>query len=515
MESDAAVRWNGWEPGALARAASEGKLIFLDIDATWCQGCRLLDRTSLVDPRVVRMLNEDFISVRVDADRRPDINERYNQGGWPTTAVLFPDGKLLTGATYLPPDALAAVLGKCRDFYRKDRARVDEYLRQGSKGGEDPGAARNAAAAVPGTEDLPRVKRAVLAMYDPVHPGFFHEPKFPVTDLLAFLRDAWCVEGDAEAGDILLRVLRTMRSSDVFDPVEGGFFRYAARRDWTDPHYEKVLPDNAELLALYAAAYGKTRETRFAEAGRDILRFLFGRLYDSGTGAFFGSQGADEAYYRLPAAERSLRIPPPVDRTVFSEYNGRMASALVAAHRAFGPPEGGDAAGDSLLARAERLAGFLHRDLWRGEKGQARYLAPPGAADVPPHGLLSDHAAVATAHLDLFDATGREELLRRAEVALSFLVAHLYRDAAAGFVDRRPSAGDFGGLSTPVFPFAPNAQAVSALLRCARATGRDDLLAVGERALCGLSAESEGRGAFAAPYGSALLEFMRGRNAAG
>jgi uncharacterized protein YyaL (SSP411 family) len=501
----AAVRWNGWEPEALARASSEGKLIFLLIGPVWCQGCRLLDRTSLADPRVARMLNGDFIAVRVDADRRPDVHERYNQGGWPTTAVLLPDGKLLTGATYLLPDALAGVLEKCRDFYRRDRAGVEAYMRHGAKAARDAGGAREDAPAVPGADDFPRVRRAVLSAYDPVHPGFFREPKFPMTDILGFLRDAWFVEGDAESGDILLRVLRTMRSSALFDPVEGGFFRYAARRDWTAPQCEKLLPDNADLLGLCAAAYGKMREAVFAETGRDILRFLFGKLHDPGSGAFFGSQYADEGYHRLPAAERARGTPPAVDRTVFSEYNGRMASALVAAHRAFGPPAGADAAGDSLLARAERLAGFLRRALWRGEEGQARYQAPPGAAETPPHGLLSDHAAVATAHLDLFDITGKEDFLRHAEEALAFLVAHLYREPAAGFVDRRPADGDFGGLATPVFPFAANAHAASALLRCARAAGRRDLFRVGGRVLCGLSAESDRQGAFAAPYGSALL----------
>ena len=129
MAIEAGVRWNDWEPGTLSRAEAEGKLIFLDIGATWCHWCHVLDRTSLVDPRVVRMLNEEYIPIRVDTDRRPDINDRYNQGGWPTTAVLLPDGRLLTGATYLPPDALAGLLEKCRDFYRRDRDRVDDYLR--------------------------------------------------------------------------------------------------------------------------------------------------------------------------------------------------------------------------------------------------------------------------------------------------------------------------------------------------------------------------------------------------
>jgi uncharacterized protein YyaL (SSP411 family) len=509
-DRETGVRWNEWDPGTLARAAAEGKLIFLDIGAAWCHWCHVLDRTSLSDPRVVRILNEEYVSVRVDTDRRPDINERYNQGGWPTVAVLLPDGRLLTGATYLPPDALAGLLVKCREFYLRDRERIDGYLAEEAAQGGEAGEVRGSAPEAPGPEDLPMVKQAVLSAYDPEFPGFFLQPKFPVAEILAFLRDAWNVEGNAEVGDIFLKVLRTMGASGVFDPVEGGFFRYATRRDWTVPHYEKMLSDNAELLALYAAAYERTKEAAFAATGRDILRFLFAKLYDPATGAFFGSQDADETYYPLPAEERARRFPPSVDRTIFSEYNGRTVSALVAAHRAFGAPAGADAGGDSLLARAERLAGFLRGSLWRNEEGQARFLEREGVAEDPPTGLLSDHAAAAAAYLDLYDETGKGDYLRFAEEALSFAVGHLYREEAAGFVDRRPAAGDFGQLSAGLYPFAANAQAASALMRCARAGARRDLFEIAVRTLCGLSAEFDRRGAFGAPYGSALLLYRSG-----
>lgn len=508
MKNPGGIRWSDWEPRALARAGAEGKLIFLDIGATWCHWCHVLDSTSLADPRVVRMLNDDYVAVRVDTDRRPDINERYNQGGWPTTAVLLPDGRLLTGATYLPPDALAGLLEKCRDFYRRDRERVDDYLRDAgdpAKGGE---AERSGAPGAPRPEDLPLVKHAVLAQYDPDHPGFFREPKFPVTEILAFLRDAWVAEGNREAGETLLAVLRRMGDSGLLDPVEGGFFRYATRRDWTVPHYEKMLADNAELLSLFASAHELTAEEAFASSARDILRFLLTKLYDPATGAFFGSQDADETYYPLPEGERALRVAPSIDRTIFSEYNGKAVSGLVAAHRAFGAPSAGG--GDSLLARAERLARFLRERMTSVEEGVARYLGPPGEEGKAPRRLLADHAAVATAYLDVHDATGRGEYLRWAEELLSDTVSRLYRTEAAGFLDRVPGAGDFGGLSQPLYPFAPNAHAASALLRCARAAGREDLFGAGARTLCGLSAEFGRRGAFAAPYGSALLLYTRG-----
>ena len=162
------------------------------------------------------------------------------------------------------------------------------------------------------------------------------------------------------------------------------------------------------------------------------------------------------------------------------------------------------------MARAERLGRFLRERMTSLDEGVARYLAPPGEEEKVPHRWLADHAAVATAYHDLYDATGKGEYLKWAEEILSDAISHLYRPEAAGFLDRLPAAGDFGVLSQPLYPFAPNAHTASALMRCARATGREDLFTIGVRTLCGLSEEFDRRGAFAATYGSALLAFLKG-----
>jgi uncharacterized protein YyaL (SSP411 family) len=512
MAESGSIRWLEWNPGAFSQAEEEGKLIFLDISATWCHWCHVLDRTSLSDPRVVRLLTESFIPVRVDTDRRPDINDRYNQGGWPTTAVLLPDGQLLTGATYLPPDALLEVLGKCAEFYRRDRARIEQYLKDSSAQAAAPaGGGRAEPPAGPRPEDLPLVKHSVLANYDPLHPGFFREPKFLMTDILAFLRDAWILEANREMGETLLKILRAMGASAVFDAVEGGFFRYATRRDWTVPHYEKLLADNAEMLALCASAYEKTREGFLARTAEKILRFLFLRLRDPGTGAFFSSQDADEEYFLLDAEGRSRRIPPNVDRTVFSEYNGRAVSALVAAHRAFaaGKEISGEAGG-TLLGRASLLADYLRSSLWSGDEGQIRF-REAGSSEA---GHLADNVSVAAAYLDLWEESRKARYLEWAGEILDGSVRHFFSAASHGFLDRRPQEGDAGALHLPIVPFALNARMACALLRYSREAARPDLFDVAEQTLKGLSAEFDSRAAFGAPYGSALLLYWKGARGA-
>lgn len=508
MQGAAEIRWNPWEPAVFERARAEGRLVFLDISASWCHWCHVLDRTSLSDPRVASLLGASYVPVRVDTDRRPDVNERYNQGGWPTTAILLPDGRLLAGATYLPPDDLLDFLSRCAAYYRAERGRLEQAAGEsgdppGMPGAADPGRARGS----PPPGDLALVGHAVLARYDPVHPGFFREPKFLATEILAFLRDAWIVDGNRETGETLLAVLRRMSASGVHDAVGGGFFRYATRRDWTEPHYEKRLGDNAEMLDLYASAMARSAEPSLSGAARGILGFLLGTLHDPETGGFFSSQDADEAYYRLPAGGRALRPAPAVDRTVISEYNAAAVSALAAAHGVF--PGGVPGAGGpgELLGRAERLGRYLRETLWSREEGQVRF-RDGGAAEA---GHLADNIAVATAHLDLRDATGDPEWLEFAVETLDWTVRRLYSANSCGFLDRRPRAGEPAGFGIPVVPFAGNARAASALVRCAREAVRPDLFAVAEQVLERLSGECDARAAFAAPYGSALLRYGSGR----
>ncbi len=305
---------------------------------------------------------------------------------------------------------------------------------------------------------------------------------------------------------------RRWRPPALFDRVEGGFFRYATRRDWTVPHYEKMLPDNAELLALYASAYERTR-------GRVLRR------RPSATSSGSSSRSctippparSSEARTRTrritPCRRRSgrRRFPPSVDRTIFSEYNGGCVSALVAAHRAFGAP--GRRRRERLPAGPGGAAGAVsprripsaRRRGWRGTLRARR------RGEGSPSGLLADHAAVATAYLDLHDATGNGEYLRLAEETLSVRRGAPVPGGSGGV--RRPAArgGRFRRTVAPICTRSlPTRRSRRPCCGCARASAREDLFGIAVRTLCGLSAEFDRRGAFGAPYGSALLLYRKG-----
>jgi uncharacterized protein YyaL (SSP411 family) len=335
-----------------------------------------------------------------------------------------------------------------------------------------------------------------------MHPGFFREPKFLMTEILFFLLDSWRIEGNREMESVLLKTLRTMGSSAVFDTVEGGFFRYATKRDWSTPHYEKLLADNAEMLSVYSSAYELTRDEFFGGVAEKTLKFLYRRLRDRGSGFFFSSQDADEEYYLKDAEGRLILLAPSIDETVISEYNGRAISGLVSAYRASpGEWESPTGKGKKLLTDAEDLGEALREKLWSGEDGQIRFREGDSAG----MGHLADGIAVAVGYLDLFEAGGKEKFLGWAGEILDWSVRRFFSPGAFGFLDRKPGPADKGALNMPLVPFSLNARAACALMRYARHASRSDLFAVAELTLKGLSAEFGGKAAFGAPYGSALL----------
>ena len=162
------IRWRDWEPATFALAQTENKPILLDLTAVWCHWCHVMDETSYSDPEVIRLVNELYISIRVDTDQRPDVQARYLMGGWPTTAFLTPDGDIITGGTYIPPERLIPLLRQASEYYAANEkdiaARVAEFRRQRAAARPQP------ASGIP-TDTVQKALHRLAAAYDPTHGG--------------------------------------------------------------------------------------------------------------------------------------------------------------------------------------------------------------------------------------------------------------------------------------------------------------------------------------------------------
>jgi uncharacterized protein YyaL (SSP411 family) len=372
-----AFQWESWGPEPFARAKREGRYILVDGAAEWCHWCHVMDETTWRDAEVGRLLRERFVTIRVDVDARPDLAERWVDYGWPATILLTPDAEEVGKYRgYLPPERLRPLLQRVEALSRETR--------------ESSGAHVVDVPAMPAL--LPRVAaRTVLALdgwYDAREGGWGDFQKLPLGGNTEFeVRRA--ARGDTAARQRVAFTLSRQRA--VLDLVWGGVYQYSAGKDWTDPHFEKLMVMQAPNLEAYAHAWALTREPALLADARGIARYMEGFL-GAPDGTFFTNQDADvgahdrsvpfvdgHVYYAKDDAGRRALGLPWVDSHVYARENGLAISALVALHEVTGdaaPLERARRAMDVLLG--SHVAGGT---VWRekGTRSGPRFLADAAA----------------------------------------------------------------------------------------------------------------------------------------
>ncbi len=490
------IRWREWGEDAFVRAKIEDKPVLLSISAVWCHWCHVMDETSYSDESIISSINENFVPVRVDNDRRPDVNARYNQGGWPTTAFLTPDGALLAGATYLPPEQMGAALEQISDFYKKNREQIEVRAAQIR---ERVGEYRLADASALNDGIIARVLREAQDNYDPEYGGFGTTPKFPMVDVLELLLQEYRVTGEQRLYDMLARTFFGMSDGGMYDHVEGGFFRYSTTRDWSIPHFEKMTEDHAGLLRVLSLLARVTRNDRFRTTLISAIGYVRTVLRDPHTQFFAGSQDADEEYYALPLEERRKRKAPYVDRTSYSNWTASMAGTFLTAAYALDD--------DRLSREGEDTLDELHNRM-RDEDGLLYHfieLVPGSRPQV--RGLLTDQAAYLRALLDAHEYGGRPRFLERAR-ELAAAIERFFSAEEGGFYDHAAMEETIGNLTTRDRPLPDNALLAESFLRLSLLEDEPRYREVAQRALLLYAQTYERAGMFAAPYARAVRRYL-------
>src|SRR6266581_3218031 len=300
------VDWYPWGEGAFRKAKELDRPILLDIGATWCHWCHVIDRESYENPELAAVINDHFIAVKVDRDERPDIDARYQQavgaiagqGGWPLTAFLTPEGKVFYGGTYFPPKdsygrpSFRRVLLAMADAYRTNKAdtlREAEALHQALAEGRvslvEEGAVNEAM--------LKESLDSLRGQFDPVNGGIAGQQKFPHPGTMEWVMARYHRTKDEGLQKIFTRTLKSMAQGGVYDQAGGGFHRYSTDPRWIVPHFEKMLYDNAGLLANYVHAWQLTRDPLYRETAEGILAWAEEDLSDRTRGGYYASQDAD------------------------------------------------------------------------------------------------------------------------------------------------------------------------------------------------------------------------------
>jgi uncharacterized protein YyaL (SSP411 family) len=436
---DHEIRWQEWGPAAFDQARREGKLVLLDLTAVWCHWCHVMDETTYSDPEVIQALNSQFVAIRVDADRNPQVTDRYLVSGWPTTAVLTPEGQVLASQTYVPPAEFRRMLVEIQDFYRKNRRAVQEKVAEQNRAvdatwkSEPPDTAGSATLEA----QIGRTLDALREGEDKKHGGFGSSPKFHNADAVAFLfREA---RQRRDPGIRAVAVRAVDGAMRLEDSVWGGYFRYATKADWSAPHFEKLLSGNAEMLGSLVLAYGETGARRYRDAARRTVEYLdtWLRGRSGARGGWFGSQDADvgshdpaakfcagEEYYVLGDRPRRQVGIPHVDSTIYAGANARLVSALAEGVRAgvFVAPgflDPARSALDRIWSEGRAPDGSLYHAITR-------------RGGVSPD-LLEDQALAGLACLDLYETAGDTTLLDRARALRDWIRAHLEDRVGGGF----------------------------------------------------------------------------------
>jgi len=501
------VDWYPWGDEALARAREEDKPILLSVGYAACHWCHVMEHESFEDAATAALMNEHFVSVKVDREERPDIDSVYmdavvsltGHGGWPMTVFLTPAGAPFFGGTYYPPEprhglpsfpqllqAIANAWRERRSDIERDAGAITEQLRRTAEPSHEPLTSSLLTDAV----------RGLREQFDPEWGGFGPAPKFPPASVLEFLLR----RGELE---LATKTLDAMAAGGMYDLVGGGFHRYSVDRQWLVPHFEKMLYDNALLVPVYLHGWLVAGNDRYREVATETLDYILRELALD-EGGFASAEDADtdgvegltytwteddnvphdllhpfehgrfiirgaldpELRARL-FEERERRRKPLRDDKAIASWNGLTLTALADAGRRLGRDDYLDAArslGEFLLGPLSTAKGRLYRS-WRA--GQAKHA-----------GVLEDYADVANGLYELHIATGELRWLEESR-RLAMLAIDLFGDPADGGFFLTPRDGeelvarkkDFDDHPTP----SGNSMLAYVLLHLSRLWGDQEL----------------------------------------
>lgn len=298
------VDWYPWGPEAFEKATNEDKPIFLSIGYSTCHWCHVMERESFEDPEVAELMNDAFVSIKVDREERPDIDKIYmtvgqamtGRGGWPLTIIMTPEKKPFFAATYIPKRGrfgnagMLELIPAIKEHWNNKRKEVldsvntiTQALQQGIVGKEG--------------EDLGKLTLAtayaqLLKRFDEKDGGFSDAPKFPTPHIILFLLRYWKRTGSEKALQMVEKTLQAMRLGGIFDQIGFGFHRYSTDYFWLLPHFEKMLYDQAMLTLAYTEAYQATKKIEYESTAREILTYVLRDMTDQ-LGGFYSAEDAD------------------------------------------------------------------------------------------------------------------------------------------------------------------------------------------------------------------------------
>lgn len=295
------VNWEAWSPEVLERAKKENKLLLISIGYAACHWCHVMEHESFEDEEVAQVMNDNFISIKIDREERPDVDHIYmdalqmmtGSGGWPLNIVALPDGRPFWGATYVKKGDWMRILEQLSTLYQKDPKKPEEYAEKLAEGIKAINLVEsNTDQSLFSLQQINATVKDWSDFFDTSMGGYKRAPKFMMPVNLNFLLHYAAAQEDAEVMEYVNTTLTKMAWGGIFDHVGGGFSRYSVDTKWHVPHFEKMLYDNGQMVSLYAKAYAATKNELYKSTVERTIDFVQQELTDKSNG-FYSSLDAD------------------------------------------------------------------------------------------------------------------------------------------------------------------------------------------------------------------------------
>ncbi|MBI4398418.1 MAG: thioredoxin domain-containing protein [Candidatus Omnitrophica bacterium] len=508
------IQWFEWGENAFEYAKKENKPILLYLTSSWCHWCYVMDVETFKDPDIIFWIRESLVPIRVNTDLRPDIHARYNMGGWPSTLFLTPEGNVVIGATFLSPAQMKNATSEIERVFKEHR---EEFDKKADAEIKEYGLFLKKALEEARDEDfapsfIDKILASILINADDELGGIGKAEKSPAPEVTEFLFLIGETRPDAKARSMLQGFLEG--EAKLFDAETGGFFRYASKRDWTEPQYEKILSVNALLLRDFIWSKKIFHQAQDAVRIDATVSYADEFLHDESLGGYFGSQAADlfltatrldrteetavipgAVYYSYTKAKRLELGSPAVDRNVYTNSCAQIISVLL---------EAAGRLGDSGAAsKALRALDFLMEVSFE-PKGGMKHVFPESKKSIL---ILEDQVWTLKALLEAFRVTGDEKYLQSVGRLLK-IVEKNFGTGEGIFFDMTDDPNALGNLKKREVPLVENCLMARVYIHMARLTGKESHRNKARAILRFFAPRYQQFSHFAAAYGSALIEWF-------
>lgn len=442
------IHWYPWGEEAFKAAVAENKPIFLSIGYSTCHWCHVLEKESFENQEVADLLNENFISVKVDREELPDVDRIYmsvvqamtGSGGWPTTVVMTPGRQPFFGGTYFPRDKLIHILNTLSASWSREPEKIKAIGEKTLEFLQSTNAISTGTVTL-NEEILKKYRQRLGKRFDSKYGGFGVSPKFPPTMQLKVLLRITHRTGDKKALAMVESTLNHMARGGIYDHLGGGFHRYSTDRAWSTPHFEKMLYSQAELSSIYLEAFQKTRNRMFESVARETLDYVL-RDMTAAEGGFYSAEDADsegkEGVFYVWSSKELKNILTPAEYEKIAKIYGVTAAGN------FGPPNEGTNVfqlreGFAWSVKSDATLPLIYKKLFAAREKRERPFKDDKIITAW-NGLMLNSMAAA------YQVLGNKKYLIAAQNAARFIKKNLYQNDKLLRRFRKREAKHPGGL---------------------------------------------------------------------